>query len=57
MPSAKSTAVFYGDVCRSADITVVLASAGRQHAEDADLADPDFVEGRGAGPEAWVPSP
>ncbi|MEU9419026.1 hypothetical protein [Streptomyces sp. NPDC048272] len=31
-------------------------SAGLEDAEDVDLTDPDFVEWRGAGPEAWDPS-
>ncbi|MFD3547906.1 hypothetical protein ACFWUW_20280 [Streptomyces sp. NPDC058655] len=33
-----------------------LAAAGLGDAEDVDLTDPDFVEWRGAGPEAWDPS-
>ncbi|MFD6917293.1 hypothetical protein [Streptomyces virginiae] len=41
---------------RPADIRIFLAAAGLEDAdEDVDLTDPDFVEWRGAGPEAWAP--
>ncbi|GLX34247.1 hypothetical protein Sros01_03200 [Streptomyces roseochromogenus] len=42
---------------RPADVRAFLAAAGMENAEDVDLTDPDFVEWRGAGPEAWEPSP
>ncbi|MET7534238.1 hypothetical protein [Streptomyces goshikiensis] len=44
--------VAIGVAHRPADIRVFLAAAGLEDAEDVDLTDPDFVEWRGAGPEA-----
>ncbi|MFK0016289.1 hypothetical protein [Streptomyces sp. NPDC091027] len=49
--------VAIGVAHRPADIRVFLAAAGLENAEDVDLTDPDFVEWRGAGPEAWEPVP
>lgn len=49
--------VAIGVAHRPSDIRVFLADAGLENAEDVDLTDPDFVEWRGAGPEAWNPSP
>lgn len=49
--------VAIGVAHRPADIRVFLAAAaGLANAEEVDLTDPDFVEWRGAGPEAWEPS-
>ncbi|WP_369780157.1 hypothetical protein [Streptomyces sp. R33] len=48
--------VAIGVAHRPAGIRVFLATAGLENAEDVDLTDPDFVEGRGAGPEEWEPS-
>ncbi|MGW4506907.1 hypothetical protein ACWENO_19965 [Streptomyces sp. NPDC004436] len=50
--------VVIGVAHRPADIRVFLAAAGLENADDVDLTDPDpdFVEWRGAGPEAWEPS-
>ncbi|MFE3609757.1 hypothetical protein [Streptomyces goshikiensis] len=42
---------------RPSDITVFLAAAGLENAEDLDLTDPAFVEWRGGGPETWAESP
>ncbi|MFD9373518.1 hypothetical protein ACFWA6_38275 [Streptomyces sp. NPDC060020] len=49
--------VAIGVAHRPADVRAFLAAAGMENAEDVDLTDPDFVEWRGAGPEAWEPSP
>ncbi|WP_405532983.1 hypothetical protein OG592_37335 [Streptomyces avidinii] len=49
--------VAIGVAHRPSDTRVFLADAGLENAEDVDLTDPDFVEWRGAGPEAWDPSP
>ncbi|MEV7442026.1 hypothetical protein AB0O22_12840 [Streptomyces sp. NPDC091204] len=49
--------VAIGVAHRPADIRVFLASAGLEDAEDVDLTDPEFVEWRGGGPEAWEPAP
>ncbi|GHE45503.1 hypothetical protein CP980_34230 [Streptomyces vinaceus] len=48
--------VAIGVAHRPSDIRVFLADAGLENAEGVDLTDPDFVEWRGAGPEAWEPS-
>ncbi|MFJ3882381.1 hypothetical protein ACIPW5_33665 [Streptomyces sp. NPDC090077] len=49
-------AIAIGLAHRPAGIRVFLAAAGLENADDVDLTDPDFVEWRGAGPEAWEPS-
>ncbi|MFK0017061.1 hypothetical protein [Streptomyces sp. NPDC091027] len=49
--------VAIGVAHRPADIRVFLAAAGLDSAEDVDLTDPNLVEWRGAGPEAWEPAP
>lgn len=48
--------VAFGVAHLPAGIRVFLASAGLESADDVDLADPEFVEWRGVGPEAWETS-
>ncbi|MEU9803423.1 hypothetical protein [Streptomyces sp. NPDC051000] len=46
-----------GTAYRYEDIAIFLAAAGMEDAQDADLADPGFVEWRGGGPEVWSAPP
>ncbi|MDJ0380307.1 hypothetical protein [Streptomyces sp. G-G2] len=49
--------VAIGVAHRPSDIAVLLEAAGLENAESLDLADPELVEWRGAGPESWAESP